>query len=131
MDKKPETMEEIYDKNFPIGEWKKSTYSFTAEELRRLMTVDAIIQMGKMAEDIANGIINRYAIPRVGIKNTEGIKLLYDTNMGKFFIYEPRVLCDMCGRKKAEFQFNGQKFCGTCLVIAQSAVKPEEKKEVK
>lgn len=129
--------EKLYDEQYPDKDFKKTTYSFTPQEIRNLATFVSLSQMGKIAEVMANNFVSNEVVRRVGAKTTLDSGILYDIGEGKIVIYIPKVVCSKCGIKRAEYSYKNQPYCKGCVdeiqkenVEAPAAVE-EVKAEVK
>ena len=76
---------------YPEKDYKKMTFNFNKEELMRLISLDNTVRMAQLADKMMQTIINGVCIPRVGIKNSPDIGVIYDLAEGVFYVYMPRV----------------------------------------
>lgn len=86
--------QEEYEKNFPIKDFKKMVFTFTREELTRMLACETNIMVAAMmkqnAENLLTTIFNNICLPRVGVVNTPEIGKYTDTTKGIFYVYVPR-----------------------------------------
>lgn len=144
------SQEAEFDKNFPVKDYKKNTFSFSTPELRELQSWDATHKTAMLMQADAQKLISTVvskALSRLNIKNSPAIQVLYDVNNGTLLTWEPRIWCSVCKNAKAEFQFQEKVFCAVCIVPVregqakqaveqakekiEAEVKPAEAKPVK
>jgi hypothetical protein len=128
------SQEQIYDAKYPVKDFKKTIFVFTSEELRKLTSLDTIVQMGQIAQVMIGNIVQQQCLPRVAVKNSPDIGVLYNIPAGQFYVYTPKVWCMRCNVRRANFNYKGSFYCQDCLnqVQAEEKVKvPEVKKDKK
>ena len=128
------TPEQLYDEQYPEKDFKKSIFQFSNDEKMELSSYNSMIQVAQMAEIIANQIVNTKVLPRLGQKVTSDSQVYYDVPTGKIVTWIPKVICENCKNKRAEFQMGTKKLCQTCVDLAQQEKKPVatiEKKKAK
>lgn len=123
-----ENQEREYDNMYPEKDFKKTTYQFSAGEIRNLTTFVTLTQMGKIAEVMANNFVSSEVIKRLGVQTTADSGILYDVGVGQVIVYIPKAICSNCNAKRAEFSYKDKIYCKTCVDLVVK--KPEEKIEV-
>lgn len=116
-----------------IKNYDKKIYSFTQQELSKLMPWDMQIQLGAIAEKVLAGILRTECLKRVGVKNSPDINVDYDFVTGQFTTYSPKIWCSACKNKRAEFTYEDKPFCKDCAQTLKQQLekKPEEKPKKK
>lgn len=120
-----------YDKRYPTKEYNKTIFVFTAEELRKLASLESIAQMGQIATVMINNIVQGECLPRVGIKDSPDIGVLYNIPSGQFYTYVPKFWCMRCKIRKATFEYKGISYCQSCVSIIQNQEKLNTKESKK
>lgn len=119
MEEVQKTQEAEFDAKFNAKDYKKSTFSFLANEARELSSYDTIAKTAQLmqadAQRLIGGVVN-VALKRVAVKDSPAVQVLYDAIKGTFMTWEPRQWCSVCNNAKAEFQFNDKVYCETCIV---------------
>jgi len=101
--------------DYPEKEYKRTTFSFTAGELREVCGFDTVIKMGDMAKILITNYINATTLKRVGVKNSPDVGLKYDIEKGTLDIYEPRFWCSKCQMRKGVFSYLEKTYCEGCF----------------
>ena len=65
----------------------KKEYTFSTVEKRRLLQQESIIAFAQQAVD---DIINLSALARLDITPTKEFRVIYDSSLGKFIVWEPK-----------------------------------------
>ena len=113
---------------YPEKEYTKTTFSFTQAEVINL----------KIAQTTQLTVLGT-ALRRVGKNNdSPDIGLEYNLEKGELYVYEPKFWCSACHSRKAQFSYNNNNYCPTCLEVFKTQalkdktkiIKPE-KKEIK
>jgi hypothetical protein len=118
-----------FNEKFPIKEYKKQTWNLTKEEGYRLTTLDTISQNGKLAEVMLNSYLQGTCLKRVGVQNSQDVGIEYDLSQSSFVTYTPRILCDVCKVRKADYELPTdipdvkQHLCGGCMKIIEKTKK--------
>lgn len=83
--------------------------------------------MAQVAQNVISSIISNDCLKRVGVKPSPDNGLRFDMSTGQFFVYSPRVWCQLCNNRKAEFSYNNQVYCTSCIetMKANGAIKPK------
>ncbi|SRR5258708_12729745 len=117
----------VFEKNFPKEDYDKKIYTFTKQELSILNTYHTIKTLGEMAAQMVDNLVNRIALPRIGVEPKRGIGTIYDNGEGTFTVYMPKHWCGLCKNNAAQAKYDEKYYCDTCLPLAQ--VKNELEKE--
>lgn len=131
------SQEEVYNEQYPEKDFRKTQFSFNASEQRNLGTFAAITRMGKIAEVMANNFVSNEVMKRLNISATQDSGILYDVEAGTVTTYVPKVICQSCGQKRAEFKYKEKAYCQTCVDLetakdkkpVEAPVEKEEKKK--
>ncbi len=110
-----------FEQKYPTKDFNKTTYAFDSAELRKLSSLDTVLQMGQMAQMMINNVVQGECLPRVGAKNSPDIGVLYDIAKGQFVVFTPKVWCNGCKSKKAVYEYKGHFYCESCLEIQKVA----------
>ncbi len=118
MDNKLKTQEEIDDANFPLKDYNKKIFTFSAQELVELQPledatkfVQTLLTLGQIAQRAKDNYVGGQVLDRLGIKKSQDSKFNYDLDNNKVIVYEPRLWCSMCDVKRAEFKYQEKIFC--------------------
>lgn len=117
-----------WDTKYPEKEYKKMAYLFSQEELAKVRTFDAIVNMGQLAQIMLNQVVQDEALKRVGVVGSPDLGVLYNIPAGQFFVYTPKVMCYSCKRRKATLEINKAFYCESCANIIKTAEKRNKKK---
>lgn len=124
------SQEKVFDEKYPMKDYKKTIFVFTSEELRKLTSLDTITQMGQIASVMIGNVVQQQCLPRVAVKNSPDIGVLYNIPLGQFYVYTPKIWCIRCGVRKASFNYKNNFYCQSCVDIIQAQEKASVK-EVK
>lgn len=123
-------MEEKYNPK----DYQKTIYTFKPNELAKLMPWDAQIQLGAVAERVLAGLLRGECLKRVGVKQSPDVGVDYNMITEQFTVYVPKIWCDACKNKRAEFEYSGKPYCKNCAEVLkeqlQKAAPPKAKKKV-
>lgn len=118
--------------------YDKKIYSFTPQEIAKLMAWDTQIQLGAVAETVLAGILRTECLKRVGVKESRDVKVDYDFVSNQFTAYIPKIWCSTHNDRKAEFSYENKPYCLECAEgikkqLAEKKIeekkKPERKKK--
>ena len=113
---------------FPENEYKRTTFSFTAGELREVCGFDTAVKIGDMAKILISNYINATALKRIGVRNSPDVGIQYNIEKGTFDVYEPKNWCSKCQTAKATFKYLEKPYCQTCIeILKKEAIKKEVK----
>lgn len=125
------TQEQLYDEKFPEKDFRKSIFAFSNEEKIELGSFNTIMQISQLAEILCNQIVNTKILPRLGVKTTIDSQVFYDIPAGKIITWIPRVICEQCKNKRAEYAMGTRKLCSSCVELIQQEKKPIEETPTK
>jgi len=120
-----------FENHYPTKDFAKTIYAFDSAEIRKLTSMDTIVQLGQMAQLGINQIVNEEFLPRIGAKKSPDIGVLYDIPKGQCMVFTPKVWCAACKNKKADYEYKGRFYCGSCLKLQQEVDAGKKVKEAK
>ncbi len=109
------------DKNYD-----KKIFSFTTQEISKLMPWDVQIQLGAIAEKVLAGILRAECLKRVGVKNSPDVNVEYDFVTNQFFAYVPKIWCSKCNNRRAEFTYENKPYCVDCAKLIKQEITKKE-----
>ena len=126
------TDEQRDDNDFPATKYKKTTHTFTTQELSELAPLEdaerligTFITLGAIIRKIKDNMVGSTALKRLALKESKDIRFGYDVVQNKIRVYEPRFWCTVCKNKIAEYKFEDKLFCEECRKTeAEKVVKP-------
>ncbi len=131
---------EEWDNQYPEKDFTRQFYSFSAEEMRTLASFSNMALMAALLANVANtaaknaeGMASKYvmdeAVKRLGLKLTSDAGINFEPNIGKLVVASPKVVCQKCNDKKAEYSYKNKALCEACSKIeTESDKKPVKKK---
>lgn len=138
MDNQNKTEEQLLDEAYPSKDFKKTQYTFSAEEMESLKPLEdatalvkTLMALGEIAQRAKDGYVGGQVLERLGIKRSPDVKVTYDMPSKKILVYEPRLWCSQCNEKRAEFKYQDKIFCSTCIEDVRKTIgQPVEQPEV-
>ena len=122
---------------YPQGDYVKSIFSFSNNEMSLITPWDVQVQIGLVAQKMLDIIINTVVAKRVGIKIIKDTGVEFNTQEGKLYIWQPKNICSTCRDRKAEFSYAKALYCKNCIellkqqIAAKAPVKTKNKTELK
>ncbi len=106
-----------FDSKYPVADFTKGVFSFSKDEQMRVISLESTIQLGEMAKLMLNNFIQSNCLPRVNLKNSPDVGILYDSAKGTFTVWSPRVWCSKCNVRRAVKELKGSVYCLNCLPV--------------
>ena len=106
-----------FDSKYPVADFTKGVFSFSKEEQMRVISLESVIQLGEMAKMMLNNFVQSNCLPRVNLRNSPDVGILYDSAKGTFTVYSPRVWCSSCNVRRAIKELKGLMYCENCLPV--------------
>ena len=116
-----------FEQKFPIKDYNKLMYAFTAEELRMIGGFIADEMRGENAKQAIASILAKVCLPRVGVQDSPDNGVSYDYIGGRFVLYVPKNICVQCKKRKALYEFKGKKYCETCFNLVKTVADGKKK----
>lgn len=125
-----DNQKKVFEEKYNERDFQKTIYSFNNHELRKLQSLDTLVQMGQMAQLMINSLVNSECLKRVNQKSSVDTGVLYDIPRGEFYVYSPRTWCDLCKNRRALYRVEHNAYCEGCVEILkkQAALQPAKKK---
>ena len=110
-----------FEAKYPSKDFNKTTYSFDSSELRKLSSLDVMVQMGEWAQNIVGQFVSGECLSRVGGKPSPDTGVLYDIAKGQFIVFTPKVWCSACKNRMAKLEYKDKYYCDNCYDLAKTA----------
>lgn len=118
----PKTEEEMLDTQYAAKDFHKKIFSFTKEEMEELKPLENVTQLintffsiGQIVERIKDTVVTGRVVPRFGIKDSPDVKVSYFLDKNRIIIYEPRIWCSQCDKRRAEYKYKDKTYCLQCI----------------
>ncbi len=111
------TLVNSFDTKYPQADFSKAIFSFSKEEQMRVISLESMVQLGEMAKLMLNNFIQSTCLPRVNLKNSPDVGILYDSAKGTFSVWSPRIWCSNCHSRRATKDLKGLMYCENCLPV--------------
>ena len=117
-----------FEQRFPLKDYNKLMYAFTAEELRMIAGFVNDEMRGDSAKQAISNILAKVCLPRVGVEDSPDNGVSYDYIGGRFVLFVPKNLCAQCKKRKALYEFKGKKYCEDCYNLVKTVDDGKKKK---
>jgi len=133
---KIKTEEELLDEQYPAKDYNKKIFTFTKEELEQIAPLEEVTRMintffsiGQIVQKIKDNLVIGQVVPRFGVKESPDVQVSYFTDKNRIVIYEPRLWCSECDKKRAEYKYKDKAYCINCINEKKKELAQVEPKE--
>ena len=116
-----------FENRFPLKDYNKLQYVFTAEELRVIGAFYPDEMRGENAKQAISNFLAKQCLPRVGVQDSPDNGVSYDYIGGRFVLYVPKKLCAQCKKRKATLEYEKKAYCGDCYNLVKTVADGKKK----